>query len=162
MTSKKFHRQFGGPPRKPEFSDHLSVNMDLAASIQSVTEEIMLAHRPTRPSSIPVGESCDGWRCGIELRWAPDAFFGKARSRTSGYNPQRVTRVLPSALPSSSGISCLEIPRVAEAPGASDASNGSNDSDLQQGSSTGSRIFRRPDREVPWHDSSRKISLTCH
>jgi carbamoyltransferase len=41
MTSRKFDAAFGGPPRKPE--DTLTQReMDLAASIQEVTEEIML------------------------------------------------------------------------------------------------------------------------
>ncbi len=41
MTSSKFDQLFGGPPRKPE--SPLTVReMDLAASIQAVTEEIML------------------------------------------------------------------------------------------------------------------------
>ena len=41
MTSAKFDRLFGGPPRKPE-SPITQREMDLAASIQGVTEEIML------------------------------------------------------------------------------------------------------------------------
>ncbi len=41
MTSPKFHALFGGPPRKPE-SPLSQREMDLAASIQEVTEEIML------------------------------------------------------------------------------------------------------------------------
>ena len=41
MTSKKFHRLFGGPPRKAE-SRITQRDMDLAASVQAVTEEIML------------------------------------------------------------------------------------------------------------------------
>lgn len=41
MTSRKFERLFGGPPRKPE-SPLTEREMDLAASIQVVTEEIML------------------------------------------------------------------------------------------------------------------------
>ena len=41
MTSRKFDRLFGGPPRKPE-SPLTQREMDLAASIQAVTEEIML------------------------------------------------------------------------------------------------------------------------
>jgi carbamoyltransferase len=41
MTSAKFHRLFGGPPRSPE-SRITQRDMDLAASIQAVTEEIML------------------------------------------------------------------------------------------------------------------------
>lgn len=41
MTSKKFERLFGGPPRRRE-SPITQREMDLAASIQVVTEEIML------------------------------------------------------------------------------------------------------------------------
>ncbi|HEY4760816.1 MAG TPA: carbamoyltransferase [Thermoguttaceae bacterium] len=41
MTSKKFERLFGGPPRKPE-APLTQREMDIAASIQKVTEEIML------------------------------------------------------------------------------------------------------------------------
>jgi carbamoyltransferase len=41
MTSKKFHRLLGGPPRKPD-SRIEDRYMDVAASIQKVTEEIML------------------------------------------------------------------------------------------------------------------------
>lgn len=41
MTSGKFHRLFGGPPRKPE-SELTPRHMDLAASVQAVTEEVMM------------------------------------------------------------------------------------------------------------------------
>jgi len=41
MTSGKFHRLFGGPPRKPE-GQLTQREMDLAASIQVVTETILL------------------------------------------------------------------------------------------------------------------------
>src|SRR5262249_1501864 len=52
MTSNKFHRLFGGPPRKPE-SFLTQRDMDLAASVQLVCEEVMLKcarqlHRLTR------------------------------------------------------------------------------------------------------------------
>ncbi len=51
MTSPKFERLFGGPPRSPE-SPITEREMDIAASIQKVTEEIMLrcarhVHRET-------------------------------------------------------------------------------------------------------------------
>ncbi len=51
MTSKKFHNLFGGPPRKPE-APISQKDMDIARSIQAVTEEIMLkmadhAHKTT-------------------------------------------------------------------------------------------------------------------
>jgi carbamoyltransferase len=51
MTSERFHRLFGGPPREPE-SKLTQKEMDLAASIQVVTEDVMMrlaqrAHRET-------------------------------------------------------------------------------------------------------------------
>jgi carbamoyltransferase len=51
MTSARFHGLFGGPPRHPE-SPVTQHEMDLAASIQAVTEEVMLrmarhVHRQT-------------------------------------------------------------------------------------------------------------------
>lgn len=41
MTNKKFHKLFGSPPRKPE-AKLTQREMDLAASIQKVTEEIII------------------------------------------------------------------------------------------------------------------------
>jgi carbamoyltransferase len=41
MTSKKFHELFGGPPRKPE-TKLKQREMDLAASVQKVTEDIIV------------------------------------------------------------------------------------------------------------------------
>lgn len=41
MTNRRFHDLFGGPPRSPE-SALTQRHMDLAASIQAITEEIML------------------------------------------------------------------------------------------------------------------------
>lgn len=41
MTSEKFHKLFGGSPRQPE-SELSQRDMDLAASVQVVTEEIVL------------------------------------------------------------------------------------------------------------------------
>jgi carbamoyltransferase len=51
MTNEKFHRLFGGPPRRPE-SKLTQREMDLARSVQDVTEEVMLriarhVHRET-------------------------------------------------------------------------------------------------------------------
>lgn len=52
MTSRRFHDLFGGPPRQP---DELLTqrHMDLAASVQAVTEEIML--RLTRSLAAETG-----------------------------------------------------------------------------------------------------------
>jgi carbamoyltransferase len=41
MTSRRFHRLFGAPPRHPE-STLEQLHLDVAASIQAVTEEILL------------------------------------------------------------------------------------------------------------------------
>jgi carbamoyltransferase len=41
MTSRKFDRLFGGPPRKPE-SELRQSDMDFARSVQDVTEEVMM------------------------------------------------------------------------------------------------------------------------
>ena len=41
MTNEKFHKLFGGPPRKPE-SKLTQREMDLARSVQEVTEEVVL------------------------------------------------------------------------------------------------------------------------
>jgi len=56
MTSRAFDRLFGGPPRKPE-SELTQREMDLARSVQEVTEEIMLrmaryARRETGASAL--------------------------------------------------------------------------------------------------------------
>ena len=56
MTSKKFHELFGGPPRQPE-TEISQREMDLAASVQAVTEEVMLrtahhVHKETGMSNL--------------------------------------------------------------------------------------------------------------
>ncbi len=53
MTSERFHRLFEGKPRQPE-APLTQRDMDLAASVQSVTEEIML--RMTRSIRHETGE----------------------------------------------------------------------------------------------------------
>jgi carbamoyltransferase len=56
MTSERFHELFGGPPRKPE-GELTQKDMDLARSIQVVTEEAMLrmarrAHEETGKANL--------------------------------------------------------------------------------------------------------------
>ena len=41
MTNEKFHKLFGGPPRQPK-TKTTQKEMDLAASVQAITEEVML------------------------------------------------------------------------------------------------------------------------
>jgi len=56
MTNRKFDKLFGGPPRKPE-SNVTQRDMDLACSIQDVTEKVMLRmarhiHRETKQKNL--------------------------------------------------------------------------------------------------------------
>ena len=53
MTNSKFHELFGGPPRQPE-SEITQREMDLAASIQEVTEDVVI--RLARGVAVATGE----------------------------------------------------------------------------------------------------------
>jgi len=55
MTSGKFHELFGGSPRKPE-SELTQRDMDLAASVQAVTDEVFL--RTGKHVRKETGEKC--------------------------------------------------------------------------------------------------------
>jgi carbamoyltransferase len=103
MASRRFDDLFGGPPRQPE-SPPSQKEMDIAASIQSVTEEIMLrsarhVHRETglRRLCLAGGVALNCVGKGRILREGP--------SRTSGYSPRLVTPEAHWALRFSSGIS---------------------------------------------------------
>lgn len=57
MTSAAFHALFGGPPRRPEepLTQH---HMDLAASVQQVTEEVMVAMARSTAASTGLRNLC--------------------------------------------------------------------------------------------------------
>ena len=57
MTSPRFHELFGGPPRKP---DQLLTarHMDLAASVQAVTEEVVLRLARSLRQETGIGNLC--------------------------------------------------------------------------------------------------------
>ncbi len=57
MTNKAFDRLFGGPPRKPE-SPVTQREMDLAASIQAVTEEVVLRLGQTVHRELGIDQLC--------------------------------------------------------------------------------------------------------
>ncbi|MBD3348883.1 MAG: hypothetical protein GF400_06765 [Candidatus Eisenbacteria bacterium] len=62
MTSRAFERLFGGPPRKPE-SELRQRDMDLARSVQDVTEEVMMrmarhVRRETRMKHLCLAGGC--------------------------------------------------------------------------------------------------------
>ena len=65
MTNKKFNILFGGPARKPE-SELTQKEMDLARSVQEVTEEIVLKMaKHVKKLLKKISLSC--WRSCIEL-----------------------------------------------------------------------------------------------
>ena len=57
MTNSAFHDLFGGPPRRPE-SQITQREMDLAASIQAVTEEVVLRLARTAHEELGVESLC--------------------------------------------------------------------------------------------------------
>ena len=57
MTNKAFSRLFGGPPRKGE-SEVTQKEMDIAASIQKVTEDVVLKLARTVRKELDVGNLC--------------------------------------------------------------------------------------------------------
>ena len=57
MTNKRFAKLFGGPPRKPE-STITQKEMDIAASIQQVTEEILLKLGQTLHKELGMDSLC--------------------------------------------------------------------------------------------------------
>jgi carbamoyltransferase len=57
MTSNKLHKLFGGPPRKPE-SELTQKEMDIARSIQVVTEEVVLRLAHTVHKELDVDYLC--------------------------------------------------------------------------------------------------------
>ena len=95
MTNERFDRLFGGPPRKPE--EHLTQrHMDLAASIQAVTEEIVL--RLTRSLARRPGRRISASRAASRSIASPTArFCATADSSTSGFSPPRATPAARSA-----------------------------------------------------------------
>ncbi len=60
MTSGKFHELFGAPPRKPE-SPLTQREMNLASSIQAVTEEVVMRLARTARKELDCEDTC-AWR----------------------------------------------------------------------------------------------------
>ncbi len=75
MTGPKFHDLFGGPPREPE-SELTQREMDLARSVQEVTEEVVLAM--SRPQGDGIGQRLPGRRGRPQLcgQWGSSALRG--------------------------------------------------------------------------------------
>ena len=78
---------FGGPPRKPE-SKLGQREMDLARSIQEVTEEVMLRLARTLHRETGVRQPLLGRRGCPQLRRERSNLAGGAASRDSGFSRQ--------------------------------------------------------------------------
>ena len=104
MTNRRFHDLFGGPPRPPE-SPLEQRHMDLAASIQAVTEEIVL--RIGRDLHASTGHEAPGpgRRRRPQLRRQRPAAARGAVRRSSGFSRPPATPAAPWARPCSSGTS---------------------------------------------------------
>ena len=113
MTSQAFDHLFGGPPRKPE-SPLTQREMDLARSIQDVTEEVML--RMARHVRAETGEthSVPGRRRGPQLRRQRKDPAREDLRPTSGSSRRPVTPVAPWAPRCSPGTRCSNKPRTAD------------------------------------------------
>ena len=103
MTSEKFHRLFGGPPREPE-SEVTQREMDLAASIQAVTEEIMLRMARHVHAADGIEEPGPGRRRRPQLRRQRPHPARRSVRATSGFSPRPAMRAERSARRCSSGI----------------------------------------------------------
>ena len=109
MTNRRFHDLFGGPPRSPE-SMLEQRHMDLAASIQAVTEEVVLRiGRHLQAADRAEAPGPGRWR-GPELRRQRLAAALRDRSTTSGSSPPRATPAGPWGRPCSSGTNCWASP----------------------------------------------------
>ena len=109
MTSRKFDRLFGGPPRQPE-SPLTQREMDLAASVQAVTEEIML--RMARHVHEQTGLTKLCLAGGVALNCVANGrILREGPFTTSGFSPPPATRAGRWARPCSSGTNCWETPR---------------------------------------------------
>src|SRR6185437_13603498 len=100
MTGERFARLFGGPPRRPE-EPITEREMDLAASIQAVTEDLMLAIARSVQEKTKMKNLCLAG--GVALNCVST---GKVRSNGSGFNRPPGTPAQRWAERSSSGTSC--------------------------------------------------------
>jgi predicted NodU family carbamoyl transferase len=102
MTNKLFDRLFGAPARQPE-AELTQREMDIAASIQQVTEEIVLRLANTAQKELEVDYLClAGGLPSIVLLMV--AYYGKANLKIFGFNLRRGMRVARSVQPCRFGI----------------------------------------------------------
>ena len=90
MTGRKFHKLFGRPPRKGE-TELTQFHMDLAASIQVVTEEIVLKLAKSLREEIQQVLSNNPKESGFWI-YRNNHFMGK-KVRFSGWQGDKVIRL---------------------------------------------------------------------
>ena len=94
MTSSKFHDLFGAPPRTSE--DQITQReMDLAASVQAVTEEVMLKMTESLGKRIRHQKSLSCGRCRSQLRCKRESHSRWQVLKMSGSSQLLVTLVVP-------------------------------------------------------------------
>ena len=111
MTNERFDELFGGPPREPE--ERLTQReMDLAASIQAVTEEVVLRLARALARETGRAEPVPGRRRGAQLRRQRQAAArGRVRA-TSGSSRRPATPAARSARRSPPTTSYSDQPRA--------------------------------------------------
>ena len=67
MTNNKFNKLFGSKPRDPTKNKISQFNMDIAASIQKVTEEIMIKLTKSIQKEYQIKKFVFGWWGGSKL-----------------------------------------------------------------------------------------------
>ncbi len=90
MTNARFDALFGGPPRRPD-QPLTQKHMDLAASVQAATEEVMLRLTRALAAEFNIPNLClaGGWR---SIASPTARSCGTGGSRTSGFSRRRATR----------------------------------------------------------------------
>ena len=155
MTNDKFDRLFGGPPRKAE-SDLTEREMDIAASIQAVTEEIVL--RLARTLHSETGEECLCLAGGVALNCV-------ANGRVLREGPFTDIWIQPAAGDAGGSIGAAAVAWYKT----SNAARSVNGRDSMQGSYLGPRFSASSIRgeldahqavyeELPWDDLKKRVA----
>ena len=107
MTNERFDALFGGPPRKAE-SQLTQREMDIARSIQEVTEEVVLRLARTRRTRRPARRTLPRPAASRSTAWPTAACCARARSRRSGSSRRPAT---PAARSARRCVAWHELPR---------------------------------------------------
>jgi carbamoyltransferase len=144
MTSSKMNELFDGPPRTSE-TEITQREMDIAASIQAVTEEVVLrmahhAHELTGSSKLTMagGVALNCVANGRVLREGPFARWGRRFLRGTNYSTSRVTTMAKTCSTARSWARTIRTTR--RAPISTRRAPFTNTTRLKKGSATRSRV----------------------